>query len=177
MAYVELKPVKFDNFWGRNLFFSETGIKGDLVRKKNIVAIKNTSENFRIWSQPEIQKAMVKNRATFLIMSNRQLAYITFHILKCGFDLKNIKVYSSFQKRTVDSTEFIPDEYSSFKLSDLVSFFVDQVETSIAEVHLRKQNQEIIIKANGVIGFTNFSSQDKGNFLLSIYEAYNESQI
>ncbi|ORN05380.1 hypothetical protein FAM21834_02691 [Lentilactobacillus parabuchneri] len=176
MAYAELKPIKFSGFLRKKRFFSETGIKDVLIKTGNVIAINNTSENFKIWSRPKIQKAMLKNSATFLIISNRQLAFITFGMLKHGFNLKNVKIYSDFQKKLIDSAEFIPDNYRSFNLSDIISLFDTGIETNIAEVYLRKQKQEIIIKANGVIGFTNFSDQNKGEFLRYICEAYNESQ-
>lgn len=176
MAYIELKPVRFGNFFGRKRFLNDTKIEDVLFQTKKMIAIKNTSDNFKLWSQPSVVRAMTKNRATFLIMSNRQLAFISYSILKRDFCLKNIKIYSSFQNRVVDLETFVSDDYEDCKLSEIVNLFERQIEEDVAEVYFQKKQRQIVIKANGVVGMSGFNNQVESDILSLICEAYNDSQ-
>lgn len=176
MTYVELKPVRFGNFWNRKRFLNDTGIKNIIFQTHKMIAIKNTSENYKLWSKSGVQKAMTKNRATFLIMSNRQLAYIVFKILKQHFLLKNIKIYSCFQNRIVDFEDFISDDYIGYDLSEIINLFECKISEDVAEVYFQQQQRQITVKANGVVGLSGFNKQGESKILSLVCEAYNESQ-
>lgn len=176
MSYVELKPILFSNFVQKMFFLRLNKLDNVLYQAKDMLAIKYNVEQYKTIFNNKMRKSMGKHNASFFIISSRQFAYMTRRLLKFGFELSDVKVASTLNKRLITPLEFIEDNYSEYSLKDLNNFFDSFNSGRVNKVILRKNSEQISIKINGVIACSNIPDTETKEILKLLREAYDDSQ-
>lgn len=176
MSYVELKPILFKNLFEKNIFLIMNKLENIRYQRKNMLAIEYDVEQYKLIFNEKLRDSMGKHGASFLIISDRQFAYMTFKLLSFEFELKNVKILNTVNNHVIDSPDFIEDDYKNSSLEELNTFFDSGIVGRISEVELQSRQQQISIKANGVITFSSIPDDKIYKILVLIREAYNDSQ-
>lgn len=176
MSYVELKPILFKNLFEKNIFLMMNKLENIRYQRKNMLAIEYNVEQYKLFFDEKLRGSMGKHGASFLIISDRQFAYMTFKLLSFEFELKNVKILSTINNCVIDWPDFIDDDYRDYSLEGLNTFFDSGIVGRISEVELQSKQQQISIKDNGVITFSSITDDKIDKILNLIREAYNGSQ-
>jgi hypothetical protein len=174
--YLEVKPILFSNLLEKKIFLLRNKLKDIIYQEKDMLAIKYDVEQYKIIFDDKMRDSMGKYKASFLIISDRQFAYITHKLLESRFILANIKTLSLTTKKIVASPDFFEDDYDKFSLDELNAFFTSNISERIIEIDLQRNTEQVSIKVNGVISFSGVSNDEINNILKLTREAYNDSQ-
>lgn len=143
---------------------------------KSMLAIEYHPEQYKLIFDKKLRDSMGKYRASFLIISDRQFAYMTFKLLAIKFELKDIKILNTINNSVVSSPNFLEDNYQNYSLEELNVFFDTKITGRIREVELQRIHQRVSIKSNGVVTFSRVPDDEMFKILILVREAYNDSQ-
>lgn len=176
MNYIEIKPIVFSNFFEKKMFLRINTLDNIIYQEKRMFAFKYNVESYKSIFNTKVKKSMDKHKGSFMIISNRQLAYVTYKLSQSKFNLEDVKILNLVTRRMETSSDFFEDDYDRYSLNDFKNYFDTIIHGNVGEIVLQNELKRIELKINGVITFSNFSSKEIDNYLSSIVEAYNESQ-
>lgn len=181
---ITYKPIIFDNYFRKNGFLKSNDQIDFIKIASKILAFDYSPDKYQAWMKADKLHSMTQYNASFLIMTNRQFAYLIVELRKNGFFVDSINFVNSLNDESVSCTkrdleELYDFQFDTSELHLLVKTFFE-FENEIDKIEFGKKNDnktKLKIKKNGTIIFDNILEIEiRKKIVKTIQVAYEKSQ-